>query len=185
MSSPVGHSLAGFLGFILIRNSCRFSVFYSSHFLIILAIIVANLPDIDFVLGYLFFGDINAIHRQFTHSFFFGYLACLMIFISLRVLQKVPFSFLVWLWAVYFSHIFLDMLAYDSYPPAGVQCFFPFSFDYFAFPISILGGLSMTGGIIQLNNFLTVLQEIFVIPLLFIVVLFIINQFRKYVKNND
>ena len=77
------------------------------------------------------------------------------------------------------------MLAYDRYPPAGVQCFFPFSFNYFAFPISILGGLSMTGGIIKLNNLLTVLQEIFVIPLIFIVVLFIINQFRKYVKNND
>ena len=128
MSSPVGHSLAGLLGFILIRNNSQFSNVYSSRFLMILAIILANLPDIDFILGYLFFGDFNAIHRQLTHSFFVGFFVCLLIFICLRLLQKVPFSFLLWLWGLYFSHIFLDMLAYDSYPPAGVQCFFSFEF---------------------------------------------------------
>ena len=71
------------------------------------------------------------------------------------------------------------MLAYDSNPPAGVQCFFPFTADYFAFPISILGGLTFTGGIIQLKIFLTVLQEVIVIPLLSYVVLLIVKKLKK------
>ena len=63
--------------------------------------------------------------------------------------------------------------------------FFPLSSDYFSFPISILGGLSMTGGVIKLNNFLTVLQEILVIPLIFFVLLLIMSQFKKYAENQD
>ena len=77
------------------------------------------------------------------------------------------------------------MLAYDSNPPAGVQGFFPFTADYFAFPISILGGLTFTGGIIQLNNFLTVLQEIVVISLLSYVVLFIVKKLKKDETSNN
>ncbi len=185
MASPIGHSLAGSLGFFLVQNNAQFLKYYSSKRLMMTAFIVANLPDIDFLLGYLFFQDFNAIHRQFTHSFFVGCIVCLIIFCCLRFYKKIPLSFLGWLWGLYFSHILLDMLAYDRYAPAGVQCFLPFSSDYFAFPISILGGLSFTGGIIQLNNFLTVLQEIFVINLSSFVILFIIKNIKKYEQNEN
>ncbi|EAZ92934.1 metal-dependent hydrolase [Crocosphaera chwakensis] len=182
MASPIGHSLAGYLGFFLVRKNSHFLKYYSSKQLLITAILIANLPDIDFLLGYLFYQDFNAIHRQFTHSFFVGFIVCLVIFYCLRFYKKIPYSFLVWLWGLYFSHILLDMLAYDRYLPAGVQCFLPFSSDYFAFPISILGGLSFTGGIIQLNNFLTILQEIVIIPLLFFVIFFVAKSIYKNVQ---
>ncbi|MDJ0657927.1 MAG: metal-dependent hydrolase [Crocosphaera sp.] len=185
MASPIGHSLAGCLGFLLICKNAKFSKYYSSKRLIIIAVILANLPDIDFLLGYFFFQNFNAIHRQFTHSFFVGFIVGLIIFCCLRFYKKIPLSFLGWLWGLYWSHILLDMLAYDRYLPAGVQCFFPFRSEYFAFPISILGGLTFTGGIIQLNNFLTVLQEMIVIPLLFFAVLFIIENFKRYEKNHN
>ncbi len=185
MASPVGHSLAGLLGFFLVGENEEFFKYYSSKRLMITAIIIANLPDIDFILGYLFYRDFDAVHRQFTHSFWLGFLVCIIIYSCLRFYRKIPYSFLVWLWGLYFSHILLDMLAYDRYAPAGVQCFLPFSSDYFAFPISILGGLSFTGGIIQLNNFLTVLQEIFVINLSSFVILFIIKNIKKYEQNEN
>ena len=185
MASPVGHSLAGCLGFFLVRENYQFLNYYSSKRLLITAIIIANFPDIDFILGYLFYQDFDAIHRQFTHSFFVGFLVCLLMYGCLRFYRKIPYYFLVWLWGLYFSHILLDMLAYDRYLPAGVQCFFPLSSDYFAFPISILGGLSFTGGIIQLNNFLTVLQEIIVIPLLFFIIVFIIKNIKKYEQTKN
>ncbi|MGB5595717.1 MAG: metal-dependent hydrolase [Crocosphaera sp.] len=184
MASPVGHSLAGFLGFILIRHNSKLSKSYSSRFLIILAIITANFPDIDFILGYLFYHSFNAIHRQFTHSFFVGLGVCIIAFLLVRINQKISYYWLVWLWGLYFSHILLDMLAYDSYPPAGVQCFFPFSSAYFAFPISILGGLSSTGGVLKLSNFLTVIQELVVIPLLLFAILVIVNKLKSYEKSN-
>lgn len=179
MASPIGHSLAGCLGFFLVRKNPLFLKYYSSKQLLITAILIANLPDIDFLLGYLFYQDFNAIHRQFTHSFFVGFIVCIIIFFCLKFYKKIPLSFLVWFWELYFSHILLDMLAYDRYLPAGVQCFLPLSFDYFAFPISILGGLSLTGSIIQLNNFLTVLQEIIVIPSLFFIIIFMLKKYRK------
>lgn len=183
MASPLGHSLAGYLGYFLIRENYQFLKYYSSIRLLTTAIIIANLPDIDFILGYLFYQDFNAIHRQFTHSFFVGFIVCIIIFYGLRFYKKIPYSFLVWSWGLYFSHILLDMLAYDRYLPAGVQCFFPLSANYFAFPISILGGLRFTGGIIQLNNFLTVLQEMIVIPLVFFGILLLIKNLKKYERN--
>ncbi|MDJ0728937.1 MAG: metal-dependent hydrolase [Crocosphaera sp.] len=185
MASPIGHSLAGCLGFFLVCGNSQFLKYYSSKRFIITAIIIANLPDIDFLLGYLFYQNFNAIHRQFTHSFLVGFLVGIILFSCLRFYRKIPYSFLVWLWGLYFSHILLDMLADDRYPPAGVQCFFPFSSNYFAFPISILGGLSFTGGIIQLNNFLTVLQEFFVILLLAFVILFVVKNIKKNEKSRN
>ncbi|MGK7878517.1 MAG: hypothetical protein AB4060_00200 [Crocosphaera sp.] len=71
------------------------------------------------------------------------------------------------------------MLADDSNPPDGVQFFFPFTTNYFAFPIPILGRLTFTGGIIQLNNFLAVLQETVVISLLSFVILLIVKKIKK------
>lgn len=183
MASPIGHSLAGIFGFLLILNRDDFHKYYSSKKLMILAIITANLPDIDFILGYLFYQNFNAIHRQFTHSFLVGFVVCIIIFGCLRFYKKISYYFLIWLWGLYFSHIFLDMLADDSYPPAGVQCFFPFSSAYFAFPISILGGLSSTGGVLKLSNFLTVIQELVVIPLLFLAILVIVNKLKSYEKS--
>lgn len=70
MASPIGHSLAVFFGFFLVRENAEFLKYYSSKKLIITAIIVANLPDVDFILGYLIYQDFNALHLQFTHSFF-------------------------------------------------------------------------------------------------------------------
>ncbi|ACB51568.1 hypothetical protein cce_2218 [Crocosphaera subtropica ATCC 51142] len=185
MASPIGHSLAGCLGFFLGHKNSQFLKYYSSKRLFVTAIIVANLPDIDFLLGYLFYQDFNAIHRQFTHSFFVGFVVCIIVFSCLRFYKKIPLSFLVWLWGLYFSHILLDMLAYDRYRPAGVQCFLPLSSDYFAFPISIIGGLSFTGGIIQLNNFLTILQEMVVIPLLFFAIFFLTKTIYQNVQSDN
>ena len=179
MASPIGHSLAVFFGFFLVRENAEFLKYYSSKKLIITAIIVANLSDVDSILGYLIYQDFNALHLQFTHSFFVGFIVCIIIYFCLRFYKKITYFFLVWLWGLYFSHILLDMLSGDSNPPAGVQCFFPFTADYFAFPISILGGLTFTGGIIQLKNFLTVLQEVIVIPLLSYVVLLIVKKLKK------
>ena len=137
------------------------------------------------MLGDLFYQDFNIIHRQFTHSFFVGFIVCIIIYFCLRFYKKITYFFLVWLWGLYFSHILLDMLAYDSNPPAGVQCFFPFTADYFAFPISILGKLTVTGGVIQLKNFLAVLQEIVVIALLSFVILLIVKKFKKDKTTNN
>ncbi|MEL4896320.1 metal-dependent hydrolase [Crocosphaera sp. Alani8] len=185
MASPIGHSLAGYFIFLGVCKNPRFLQACSSKKLIITAIIIANLPDIDFILGYLFYNDFSAIHRQFTHSFFVGFFVCIIIYFFLRVYNKIPYYFLVWLLGLYFSHILLDMLAYDANFPTGVQCFFPFTSHYFAFPISILGGLTFTGGIIQLSNFLTVLQEMFVIPLLSLIVLFLFKNIRKHEKSKN
>ncbi|MEM8778070.1 MAG: metal-dependent hydrolase [Cyanobacteria bacterium P01_G01_bin.49] len=189
MPSPIGHSLAGISGFFLIRYHSQLSQYFSDKTLLITGIIVANLPDIDFILGYLFFNDFSKLHRQFTHSFFVGLVISILMghFITKR--KKTAYVFTMWLLGLYYSHILLDMLAYDRYPPGGVQCFFPFDFGYFALPITILAGLNMTNGIWDFGNILTILQEIIVIPLLFLVIFLLIklakNQSSIYGKNQD
>ncbi|MEA5533328.1 metal-dependent hydrolase [Crocosphaera sp. XPORK-15E] len=179
MSSPIGHSLAGIGGFFLIRHSPDFSKYFSTKILLTTGIIFANLPDIDFIFGYIFFQNIGALHRQFTHSFFLGIIISLIVGYCLKVEKRTRYLLILWLMGLYFSHILLDMLAYDRYPPAGVQCWFPFNFSYFAFPMTILGGLNATNGIWHFSNVLTILQEIIVIPLLF----FIALSFGQLVKN--
>ena len=105
MASPIGHSLAGFLGFFLVAENAQFLKYYSSKRLIITAILIANLPDIDFILGYLLYQDFNIIHRQFTHSVSVGFIVCIIIYFCLRFSRKIPYLFIVWLWGLYFSHI--------------------------------------------------------------------------------
>lgn len=178
MPSPIGHSLAGLSGFFLIRYQSKFSHYLSNKWLILISIVFANLPDIDFFLSYLLFQNFNQLHRQFTHSFLFG------LFISFGtgylIKRKINLAnyFSLWLLGLYYSHILLDMLAYDSQPPRGVQCFFPFDTAYYEFPFTILGKLKVSSDLVNWTNISAILQEIIVIPLIFIL-FFSLSRFIK------
>lgn len=179
MSSPIGHSLVGLGSFLLIRHNSNFSKNFSAKTLLITGIIFANLPDIDFILGYLIYQNFGQLHRQFTHSFSVGLLMSILIGAWMIRKKNISYKFMLWLLALYYSHILLDMLSYDSNLPAGVQCFFPFDNSHFTFPITILGGLTAENGIWHLSNVITIIQEIIVLPLLFFIIVFC----RKFIKN--
>lgn len=149
MSSPIGHSLAGYAGYQLLpflglRSRKRTTLFA--------AIALANLPDLDFIPG-LLLGDLRAFHRQASHSL----LCALLVGIGVALIswlvgrQNGPeFSLppkAAWarwgLWAMtgYLGHLAIDLVVSDKLGPAGLQLLWPFSEAFLISPITILPGL--------------------------------------------
>ncbi|MBE7381507.1 MAG: metal-dependent hydrolase [Leptolyngbya sp. SIO1E4] len=153
MASPIGHTLAGYLGYQLmptlpIKPQSNKGLMWG-------AIAIANLPDLDFLPG-LLVGDAFAFHRQGSHTLIaaiaVGSLVALGMGLSGKGLagrwrkQTSGFSKFQWLWwgiwamAVYLGHLCLDLLMADPTPPFGLQLLWPFSEAFFASPIAIIPG---------------------------------------------
>ena len=75
MPSPVAHSLIGFSLFLLTTRKVKP---VSLHHLmpwrnrILVFIILANLPDIDFLISWLTTGNANLLHNGWTHTLLFA-----------------------------------------------------------------------------------------------------------------
>lgn len=135
MSSPVGHSLAGYLCYCFGVKSMSVT---KDPLLCVATLVMANFPDLDFLPGF-FVGQPNLYHHGISHSIGFALMIAFAGALALWKLGKYPFrkSFFLF-FLVYCSHLFLDILAADSRPPAGIPLFWPFSSTYFISPVPIL-----------------------------------------------
>jgi inner membrane protein len=156
MPSPIGHTLAGLSGYLLLRYQVSQP---KRIWLCLSSIAIANLPDIDFLPG-LLQGQPWLYHRQATHSF------CLALLFSwLLTWWAKPTGLprrLIRLWSagLYCSHIVLDLLVIDRKPPAGVQALWPFSNNYVLAPISFIPGLQAQSPVWNGQNLWAVSCEI-------------------------
>lgn len=150
MSSPVGHSLAGYVGYKLLPI---LGLPVQSRRVLLGAIALANLPDLDFVPG-LVLGNLRAFHRQASHSLLCAVLVGLAVALiswlmgRQRQLETGPLppkaTWARWgFWAMtgYLGHLGLDTLVSDKLGPAGLQLLWPFSGAFLISPITILPGL--------------------------------------------
>ncbi|NJK37711.1 MAG: metal-dependent hydrolase [Oscillatoriales cyanobacterium RM2_1_1] len=171
MPSPVGHTIAGLCGFILAQPTGLKSQRWP---LLLLLTLSANLPDIDIPWGLLIAGDPFIYHRQATHSIaaalLIGGLTYGLVTLLGTRLKTRGRKVGVWVMGLYLSHIILDMLVSDLYPPAGVQALWPLSQDYLISPVTIFGGLHLSDSgqgllraILSQENLLTILQEIVIL----------------------
>ncbi|MGL5080908.1 MAG: metal-dependent hydrolase [Microcoleaceae cyanobacterium] len=167
MPSPIGHTLAGLCGFILVQPTMSRSQRVP---LLILTTVIANLPDIDILLGLILAGDPFIYHRQGTHSLIAALLVGGLVAGLTQVFNLKWPRVGVWVTGLYLSHLFLDMLVSDQYPPAGVQGFWPLSQSYLIFPITLFGGLQFSeggrgllGALFNPNNLLTLMREIVIL----------------------
>jgi len=131
MSSPIGHSLAG-----LIISSWREKSFKPGNFRILaLYVFIANAPDLDFIPGTIM-GKPNLYHHGISHSIgaaiFFGLVLAILIN---RISGKRFWREFIFMFSLYASHLFLDLISYDGRPPFGIPLFWPFSERYFMIPI--------------------------------------------------
>lgn len=122
MATPVGHSLAGLAIYELAWGERERN--WQGR---VMAAILANLPDSDFIPGFLL-GDINGIHHQATHSI--GYVLFLGVAAyMLSRLGKIGDS----LWVAFVvvvlvgSHLAIDWVTEDTSAPIGIPVFWPFS----------------------------------------------------------
>ena len=113
--SPVTHLAAGLLGWQLAAEKKNLK-------LLILFILLANLPDFDFVFYLLLGEEIVGLHQYYTHNVFFVGLTAL----AFRPFFKTKKERLALL-LVAFSHLALDFLTIDGVPPIGFRLFYPFS----------------------------------------------------------
>ncbi len=184
MPSPIGHSLAGCAIYAGTNDSNIIN--WKTLFLYIL---VANLPDFDFIPGFLL-GTPNSFHRGVSHSLGFALIfgTALGLFVARNTTTKRFFKKILILSGLYFSHIFLDFFSVDTSIPIGEKVFWPISNEYFSAPFqffldikrSISSNYEFIATLFSFHNFLAILIEVAVlIPVLALV------SFRKRRRNQQ
>ena len=133
MCTPVGHSLLGYTIYLSIKDSKK-----RDHWIVPVGIIlVASLPDVDFIFGYLS-GDPNRYHHFWTHSLVFAGLFGIIAGAGIAGLfRRFSFRFGFLGFFVIFSHIFLDFFTKDTSAPLGMQLFWPFSDNFYLSSVSL------------------------------------------------
>jgi len=187
MSSPFGHSLAGY-----VISSCKFKTLKPQNVkLLFFYIFIANAPDLDFLPG-LIIGKPNLFHHGISHSLGAGILFSLILtfIINRKHHQHIRRDFLLFL-SLYSSHLFLDYLSFDSRPPLGIPLFWPLSNKYYIFPL--LPGVKHSAldhatirefleGVFSTHNLFVISLE-FIVMIPFILLLLFSN--RYFHKRNE
>jgi len=119
MSSPFGHSLAGYI--IGAYESKTLTVQNVKR--LILYIFIANAPDFDFVPG-IIMGKPNLFHHGISHSFWAAvFSSCLIASVlNYKGIKKLKKGFLL-CFSLYSSNLFLDYISVDGRPPLGIPLF--------------------------------------------------------------
>ncbi len=119
MPLPLGHAV---IGLTTQHLFFRENAVFKQLKMCLLVIILANLPDIDVLIGLVFWGNGNAIHRGPTHSLAFALLMACLFSITWRFFSFMPkISFLNG-FLVILSHVLADHFL-TQYP---VSFFWPF-----------------------------------------------------------
>ncbi|HEV8262294.1 MAG TPA: metal-dependent hydrolase [Burkholderiales bacterium] len=144
MASTVGHALCGvscLLGVIAASPGRSIRCTYRSAGLFA---VLANLPDIDFIAGYLLASNAHAFHQGATHTLIFAAAAGLLV----GCLWGRPYG--LWPASVVFiatilSHDVIDMLTgpapgFNRSP--GLALFWPFDTTVISAPVTIFPGIN-------------------------------------------
>ena len=186
MPSPIGHSLAGYL--IYRADSDRYLT-KQALYIALFYVVFANLPDLDFIPGFLV-GEPNKFHHGISHSLGFAVLFGLLVSLFLYWRSSYGFlrNFLIF-FCLYFSHVFLYYLAYDTSIPYGVPLLWPLSSEYYISPISVFTDIerAQTSGVfisslISLHNLWAVTVEVLVLLPIVAFILFIKRRANKNAK---
>lgn len=143
-----------------------------AYFLII--VLMAHLPDIDYVPGVLL-GDINAFHHAYTHTL--GWVAAVAAasWLLWRRSARVGWTVGVVLFVALASHVVSDMFSGDDGAPFGVMALWPFTDRFYISPESFFWSLrkGTWNDVFQWYNVRAALFELLVLlPVLGAVLLF-------------
>ena len=143
-----------------------------AYFLVI--VLMANLPDIDYVPGVLV-GEINAFHHYFTHTL--GWIAAVAVasWLLLRKSSGAGWPVFIVLFAALASHLVADLLSADGNAPYGIMALWPFTDRFYISPSSIFWSLRKAtwSDVFQWYNVRAALYEALVIlPMLVAVLVF-------------
>lgn len=162
MPTPVGHAIGGLAVYAVTREKpLKEDLTFAA-----VCMGVSLIPDLDLVIG-PFAG--RSYHHYFSHSLGFAALFGVAVYLLARALDRPrPLRDAGVLFAVYLSHIFLDILGKDTTPPFGVQLLWPFSDAFYMSPLIIFDEVwrGTVGRLLGLHNWLTVVREmVILVPL--------------------
>ncbi len=130
MTSPVGHSLGGYIVAGRHPSNPVFSKLLAGLMFLVFA---ANAPDLDFLVG-AWMGDFNGYHHRASHSIAAGLIFAGVVYLIGRWL-KFPAAYLALSGGLaYLSHIGLDLITNDTHAPFGLQLYWPFSEQFIIAP---------------------------------------------------
>lgn len=122
MASPIGHSLAGAIIYLVSRRDKDNS--YKDLWWLILA---ANLADLDLIPS-LLMGDHSLFHRTFSHSISAALLFAMIVYTACWWREhRNPARTAFLMFTAYLSQLFLDWLSFDPGPVSGIPLLWPFS----------------------------------------------------------
>jgi inner membrane protein len=104
--------------------------------ILLLALLLANLPDVDFLPG-LLMGDARAFHRGATHTLLAAVVVGVVFALVAGRRERGYGRAFVFAFALYSSHLVLDAITPDTSGLAGIQLFWPFSDVFVSAPIPL------------------------------------------------
>jgi inner membrane protein len=111
MASPVAHSIAGFWTFMFLATRLKVRLATACRRYLpqlVLLILLANLPDVDFLFGVGTGANANALHHGFTHSV----AAALFVALAVSCVWRIAGTFwrsVTLCFLAYSSHLLIDM----------------------------------------------------------------------------
>jgi len=179
MPSPLSHSIVSLSFFPLLKSENK----TKNKIFALVLIFTALLPDMDILTG-IFTGNFLKYHRIYTHTILGTTIYSIIVLILISFLKvKNKMLIFISLTLAYISHIVLDLLGIDNYPPngTGIKIFYPFSdfslnpqFKLFYF--EIVGKNNLNPNIFSIENLFFFIAEL----ITSLIIGFIIYQMSKY-----
>ena len=118
MPSPLGHTA---FGLAVHELHSRGISNLSPRKTFILVSLLANLPDIDILIGLILYSNGGAFHRGITHSIVFALVMSILISNGWRCWSRIPKLGFLWCFLLIISHLLTDAI----FSSAPVSLFWP------------------------------------------------------------
>jgi inner membrane protein len=132
MPLPIAHSAAGLASYLAFENKDSKSTKKEELYLLGTCLLLANLPDLDFLPGFII-GNIGEYHHGLSHSLIVSFsLALIFYFTLIHYLKGISKNRILGCCIISaLSHPILDYFSKDSSLPYGVPLFWPFQANHY------------------------------------------------------
>ncbi len=183
MPLPVGHTLAAYAIYEGNRERIRF--FNKPWQTLAFFAVLANLPDIDFLPGFLL-GNPNQFHHGFVHSLGAAVVVGLIGALYFRRRHGGFWPYFGLIAATYYSHLILDFFNQDMRAPYGVMLFWPLDSTHYMSPVALFASVHKSSdsstffqSLFTMHNFWVALRELVIMSPLAVGVYFYSKRRRS------